>query len=490
MNKALDYLLSRPLLATQAAVDAAEAIVLRLDIQQVKAREGRPMDGTGERVERRGSVAVIDLIGPMFRYADWFVDLCGGVTVEALSRDLATALDDPAVSSIVMHFDTPGGEAAGIGELADMIRSGSTRKPIVAYVSNEACSAGYWLASACSEIVVASSARLGSIGTVMGYTEKAPNAGEKRYKWVSSQSPLKHADPSSESGNAEAQKIVDEMTDVFLGAVAEYRDTTPERVASDFGRGGTLLGQKAIDAGMADRLGSFESLVTELNEAARDNTMSRYGAAVGAAVDPVTITSQEEEETVNWKDIKKWMGHGMPDEFDPATAGEPPLREAATATLKPATIDLGNSPEIVAMKAELAALQASKKRADDERIDALATAFVQNEFMAGRVLPAETTALKATFVQCAQDDAASPLATGSRVQNLKDLTSARPKHSLFQEQITAEQLPDGFRLIGQHLPPAIPDPSNPMTDEQINAMLAKLPAGMQLLEWEKSRKIG
>ncbi|MGZ7307039.1 hypothetical protein ACXWRJ_09430, partial [Streptococcus pyogenes] len=47
--------------------------------------------------------------------------------------------------------------------------------------------------------------------------------------------------------------------------VARNRDMTTDAVISDFKQGGTLIGQNAVNAGMADRLGSLEGVVAELS---------------------------------------------------------------------------------------------------------------------------------------------------------------------------------------------------------------------------------
>ncbi|NKW10282.1 hypothetical protein HGG76_15195 [Ochrobactrum tritici] len=63
-----------------------------------------------------------------------------------------------------MSYDTPGGSVTNVDELAKAVRAGKAIKPIVAYVGGAAASAGYWLASQSTEIVIADTALLGSIG--------------------------------------------------------------------------------------------------------------------------------------------------------------------------------------------------------------------------------------------------------------------------------------------------------------------------------------
>jgi ClpP class serine protease len=86
----------------------------------------------------------------------------------------------------------------------------------------------------------------------------------RRVEIVSSSSPDKRLDPNTDAGRAKVQSMVDALADVFIGSVAKFRGTTPERVASDFGRGGVMVGAQAKAAGMVDRIGSLETVIAEL----------------------------------------------------------------------------------------------------------------------------------------------------------------------------------------------------------------------------------
>ena len=500
MSKFLEYILSEPLLTTQHQADLARSIILReTDIHAVQSRDGKPMERTRETT-RRGSVAVVPVVGPIYRRADMFMELCGGVSTADLAKDITTALDDPMCSAIVLEIDSPGGEAAGIGELADLIADGTNRKPIVAMASHDCASGAYWLASACSEIVAAESATLGSIGAVMGYTERAPKTGETRYQWVSTQSPNKRPDLSTEAGNAVMQQRVDDLGAVFIGTVARNRDTTPEKVVSDFGGGGVLIASKAVAAGMADRIGTLEGLIAELNGNPSVQSPRKGRVPSAPFTSSQSITSEAFDMSWTPKALRKFMAKGMPENFDPVKADSEPDEPA-----KSDVIDLENAPTIKSLRDQVAQLQKDKAVADAdraeaqkdraaanaERIEALATSFVQAEFTAGRILPGEAQALKSMYVLAAQDDAVKPLATGSRVQSLKDMSEARPKHGMFAQQVATDALPDTLRFLGSTMSPQAPrDPNTPPSKERVDEMLASFPAGRALLAQEKAKKSG
>ena len=230
------------------------------DAEAVAAKLGKPLTNTSAVTVRDG-VAVVPVIGPIFRYANLFTEISGATSIATLALDFQKAVDDPSIKSIVLEMDSPGGQANGISEFAAQIRAATAVKPVVAYVSNMSASAGYWLASAASEIIVSDTALLGSIGVVL----QPSSDDDGNIKFISSQSPLKHADPSTDAGKAQYQQIVDSLAQVFIETSAEYRGVTPEEVMSNFGGGGVLIASAAIAAGMADRIGSLESVIAELS---------------------------------------------------------------------------------------------------------------------------------------------------------------------------------------------------------------------------------
>lgn len=217
-------------------------------------------------VYMRGDTAVINMTGVISRYAGMFEAYCGGTSTETLARNFTTALNDEAVKSIVIVCDSGGGEANGINELAAMIYDARGKKPVHAYVDGYCCSAAYWLASACDEITMDATAFVGSIGTVQTFRFNKEQEGVETLELVSSQSPYKRLDPRTKEGKEKYQATLDALSDVFIDSVARHRGVSRAKVLGDFGQGFSLMGQEAVDAGMADGLGSFEGLIKKLNK--------------------------------------------------------------------------------------------------------------------------------------------------------------------------------------------------------------------------------
>ena len=257
------WAIDEPYLQTILEIAARENT---LTPEAVAAKLGRPLENT-RAVSIRDGVAVIPVTGPIFPRANLFTQVSGGTSVDVMARDFNAAMDDPAVRAILLDVDSPGGQATGVNELANMIHQARGGKPITAYVSGSAASGAYWIASAADQIVADATASLGSIGVVAGYRDTSARdekAGVKSVEIVSSQSPNKRPDMSTDEGRKQIQDRVDAIAEVFVTTVARNRSVDPDTVLRDFGAGGILIGADAVNAGLADRLGSFENVLADL----------------------------------------------------------------------------------------------------------------------------------------------------------------------------------------------------------------------------------
>lgn len=248
------------MLADMEAIARRELQAGRLEA--LTTRDGESLSAA-PAVETRDGVALIKVRGVVSRYASWMHDICGGTSTEALAKSLSAAIEDTKVRAVVLWIDSPGGQVNGLNEMAELIYQSRGAKRIVAYVGGQACSAAYWMASACSEVVIDATAELGSVGTVAGFRIQ-PQEGEQRIEIVSSNAPNKRLDPTTDAGKSAVQTIVDDLETVFIDAVSRNMGVARDKVLADFGRGGTFIGAKAVQQGMAHRLGSLEGLIAEL----------------------------------------------------------------------------------------------------------------------------------------------------------------------------------------------------------------------------------
>lgn len=231
--------------------------------QAVAAKLGRNLQNTYSVTEREG-VAIIPVTGPLFRYANLFTMISGASSYELIARDFMASLENPQIKAIILDIDSPGGEVNGVSELSNMVFAARGKKPVVAYASGDAASGAYWIASAADQIVVSETSALGSIGVVGMYQGKSGKSAEA-VEIVSSQSPHKRLDPTTDDGRSRLQIRIDSMADVFIGTIARNRDVSAEDVQNHYGGGDVMIGAKAVSAGLADRVGSLEGLIAELS---------------------------------------------------------------------------------------------------------------------------------------------------------------------------------------------------------------------------------
>lgn len=228
--------------------------------EAVAAKYGRPLQNT-RTVSVRDGVAIVPVIGPIFRYANLFTDVSGATSLDILARDFNAALNDSTVKAIVLEIDSPGGQVAGVAEFASMVRAGTRSKPVTAYVGNLAASAAYWIAAAADEVVVSKTGMVGSIGAVVAIDTRRE---EGVMEIVSSQSPKKRVDATTDAGRAQIQRNIDELAEVFIADVATYRGVSVNSVAENYGQGDVLMGTQAAGVGMADRVSTLEEVIAVL----------------------------------------------------------------------------------------------------------------------------------------------------------------------------------------------------------------------------------
>lgn len=218
-----------------------------------------PIRNTRKAKRYGDSIACLSISGPIFPKPNFLTHFLGvGVALEDFIQDLKVLENDPEIKTIIFDIDSPGGVVTGVNEASTIISSLKTKT--ISYVGGSAASAAYWLGSSADEMVLEATGRVGSIGVVVAL----PNPQtEKQWviEMVNTKSPNKRPDISTSKGKKEIMGMLDSLADVFIKAVANNRGVTEDVVVSDFGQGGMLVGQNAVDAGMVDRLGFFEELI-------------------------------------------------------------------------------------------------------------------------------------------------------------------------------------------------------------------------------------
>lgn len=246
----------------------------KIDIAAVEQRLGRQLDNQPKGYAVVDGVAVLPIEGVIAKRANLFMQVSGGTSSELAARDLRQALADPAVHSIILHVDSPGGTVDGTQALADLVAAGRGVKPIATLASGTMASAAYWIGSAAGAgrvFITDGTTSVGSIGVVATHVDVSGAEAQKgiktteiyagKFKRVASQ----YA-PLSDTGRQTIQDRVDYTYSLFVNAVAQQRGVSAERVLSDMADGRVFIGQQAIAAGLADGVSTLDGLIAELNK--------------------------------------------------------------------------------------------------------------------------------------------------------------------------------------------------------------------------------
>ncbi len=237
-------------------------------LNQFIAGENVAMDGEEQIATTTPTgVAVIPIVGTITKRAYGLGAMSGVRTTLDVQNDIQSALDNPAVSGIVLSIDSPGGTVDGTKELADFVQHARTIKPVVSYVDGLMASAAYWIGCQADSIVCYDTAKAGSIGVVVMHQEAEKleaNLGVKttfiyqgKYKVVGNQ----HEALTTE-GKAYIQAHVDNYYSMFVDAVAQGRNIKQDVVIKDIALGSVFMAQDALELNLVDSIGNLNDAIS------------------------------------------------------------------------------------------------------------------------------------------------------------------------------------------------------------------------------------
>lgn len=287
-----DRVLNRPLLITRdkaqvimsvlAGRIGVDAAVLTPDASRFEG-ETVERDASGKAVKglpykiTKGGVGIITITGSLVNRGAWIGASSGLTSYEGIQHQLKSALNDDAVKSVILDLHTPGGEAVGAFETGEIVRQLAAKKRTVAVVNGMAASAGYAIASGANDIVVTETGVAGSIGVVLlhaDYSRALANEGINPTLIFAGAHKVdgNPFEALSQDVRADLQAEVNAFYDLFLKTVAKGRGSRLTADAARKTEARTFIGQAAVDAGVADRVGSFETVLADLTRGAGRTT--------------------------------------------------------------------------------------------------------------------------------------------------------------------------------------------------------------------------
>jgi capsid assembly protease len=214
-------------------------------------------------------VAVITITGSLINRGAYVGSSSGETSYEGIQHQVGSAARDPRAKAILYDVETPGGEAVGAFETAAVIRAAAAKKPSMAIVNGMAASAGYALISGVPRIVATPTSLVGSIGVVMlhadysrfldkkGVTPSLIFAGAHKIDG----NPF---EPLSAGVRDDLQREVNQYYDLFVDTVASGRRLmSPASIRQTEAR--TFIGRDAVDARLADDVGTFDDVLADLS---------------------------------------------------------------------------------------------------------------------------------------------------------------------------------------------------------------------------------
>lgn len=283
-----DRVLNRPLLimpekaqvilsvlAGRIGIDSPDASRFEGD-QIVVDDKGKTVAIKPYKVTDKG-VGIITVTGSLVNRGAWLGASSGLTSYEGIQHQIKTAMNDSAVKSVILDMHTPGGEATGAFETAEMVRQLSSVKRTTAVVNGMAASAGYAIASGANEIVATESGLSGSIGVVLlhaDFSRQLANAGIEPTLIFAGAHKVdgNPFEPLSTEVRSDLQDEVNNLYDMFLKTVAKGRGKRLTASAARKTEARSMFGQASVDAGLADRLGSFQSVLSDLTSGSRRTT--------------------------------------------------------------------------------------------------------------------------------------------------------------------------------------------------------------------------
>lgn len=183
------------------------------------------------QVKMVGNTAILPIIGNMVPEATTMQALCGFTSTFDLTTRLLELDADSKVENIVLHFQSGGGEVTGGFEFADAIFN--SKKRVIAFSDTVMGSLAFLAGSAASEIILAPSAVVGSIGARITVMKVKPETQEADFFTFQSGDKKAFGDPNIPMSPEEMTFFQDKITqlfDRFVSAVSTFRNVSEQSI--------------------------------------------------------------------------------------------------------------------------------------------------------------------------------------------------------------------------------------------------------------------
>ncbi len=198
----------------------------------------------------------------------------GGISDSiSIIHDIKWFRDNNSIKAIIIRIDSPGGGVAASQEIFREIKRTAKKKVVIASLGGVAASGGYYVAIGCRKIIASPGTITGSIGVIAKFSNveellKKIGIGLvtiKSGKFKDIGSPER---PMTDEERALIQRVIDNLHQQFIRAVAKSRNIPVEKVAQ-LADGRIFSGEQAKKLGLVDKLGNLEDAIIEAKRLAR-----------------------------------------------------------------------------------------------------------------------------------------------------------------------------------------------------------------------------
>lgn len=200
-----------------------------------------------------------------------------------LSRYLKLAENNPAINSVLLLVNSPGGMVSQIDLVSDQISMMS--KPVVSFVLDMNASAAYWLTSGSRKIIGSSKLnQVGSIGVMTTFNDIWPalkKFGIDHRQIYASKSTRKNFESrklSDESLTKEEQEAplierMDFVNEIFHATISKNRGIKAD---SEIFAGDIYYGEKSVELGLIDEINTLDHALTLAHQLGLENKINQF----------------------------------------------------------------------------------------------------------------------------------------------------------------------------------------------------------------------
>ncbi len=220
---------------------------------------------------RSNGIGVVYLYGPMSVSRDGGGFMARLTGTDAIVEQLKVLAKDDRVRAVVLRINSGGGTVAAVQEVHNAVQDLKAHgKKVVASFGDVAASGAYYVACACDRIIANPGTITGSIGVIfsVGNVEglfrkigvKIEVLKSGKYKDIGS-----GYREMTEEERGLLKAMLDSAYSQFVEAVRTGRGFSGEKV-KEVAQGQLFTGAQALEAGLVDKIGSYEDAVKEAAE--------------------------------------------------------------------------------------------------------------------------------------------------------------------------------------------------------------------------------